>query len=116
MPLYVRAGGIVPTGPVMQHTGEAAAATNEPLDVTVYPGADGRFDYFDDDGISFDYRTGAWLGVSMTWREADNRLSVRLTPGSRLSSPRRLRVRRAGSTEATDVTFRGDPLDVTMTG
>jgi alpha-glucosidase/alpha-D-xyloside xylohydrolase len=114
MPLYVRAGAIIPTGPVMQHTGEAAAAATQPLDVTVYPGGDGNFDYFDDDGISFAYRNGGWLGLSMAWSETDSRLSIRLTPGSRLIEPRPLRVRRAGSSTAVDAVFRGEPLDVAL--
>lgn len=114
MPLYVRAGAIVPTGPVMQHTGEAGAAAREPLDLAVYPGADGRFDYFDDDGLSFDYRNGAWLGLSLAWNDPNRRLTVRLTPGSRLAAPRRLRVRLAGAAETTAATFTGDPLELTF--
>jgi alpha-glucosidase/alpha-D-xyloside xylohydrolase len=110
MPLYVRAGAIVPTGPVVQHTGEIGETT--PLDITVYPGADGAFDYFDDDGLSFDYRDGAWLGLTMRWDDGAERLSIELTPGSRLEAPRSLRVRFAGSEQGTTVEFRGQPLVV----
>jgi alpha-glucosidase/alpha-D-xyloside xylohydrolase len=110
MPLYVRAGAIVPTGPVVQHTGEIGETT--PLDITVYPGADGAFEYFDDDGSSFDYRNGAWLGLTMRWDDAAERLSIELTPGSRLEAPRSLHIRLAGSEQRTTVEFRGQPLVV----
>src|SRR5439155_6015614 len=60
MPLYVRAGAIVPFGPVKQYAAEKAAG---PLTMVIYPGADGAFDLFEDDGRSFDYERGAWMGV-----------------------------------------------------
>ena len=47
MPLHVRAGAIIPMGPVKQYTDEPVDA---PLDVTVYPGADGAFTLYEDDG------------------------------------------------------------------
>jgi hypothetical protein len=50
IPLYVRAGAIIPTGPVKQHTGENADGT---LTLTVYPGADGTAVVYEDDGASF---------------------------------------------------------------
>ena len=59
MPLYVRAGAIVPMGPVKQYTAEKV---DGPLAVTVYPGADGAFLLYEDDGSSFNYRKGEWMG------------------------------------------------------
>ncbi|MHB8285984.1 MAG: TIM-barrel domain-containing protein [Caulobacteraceae bacterium] len=55
MPLFVRAGSIVPTGPAIQHTGEATAG---PLTLLVYRGADGQFDLYEDDGTSNAYQRG----------------------------------------------------------
>ncbi|HEV2445939.1 MAG TPA: TIM-barrel domain-containing protein, partial [Candidatus Sulfopaludibacter sp.] len=56
-PLYVRAGTILPMGPVKQFTEEKVDA---PLEITIYPGANGTFLLYEDDGRSFDYRKGAW--------------------------------------------------------
>src|SRR5262249_11958401 len=48
VPLYIRAGAILPMGPVRQYTGEEV---DGPLSLRVYPGADGRFQLYEDDGI-----------------------------------------------------------------
>src|SRR6478672_4994700 len=56
MPLYVRAGSIIPMAPVMQHVDE------QPLDLLklrIWPGT-GEFTLYEDDGQTFAYQTGAW--------------------------------------------------------
>eukprot|EP01037_Dinobryon_pediforme_P023357 gene23358-24782_t len=57
LPLFVRAGAIVPTGPVTQYVDERRDA---PLTILVYPGADGSFSLYEDDGRSTAYKTGAY--------------------------------------------------------
>jgi alpha-glucosidase (family GH31 glycosyl hydrolase) len=113
MPLFVRAGAVVPTGPVKQYTDEPV---DGPLSVTVYPGADGAFDLFEDDGRSFAYRTGEWTGLSFRWNDRARRLSVALTPGSKLRPPltREIAVRVAGAQRVTNVKFSGRPLSLTL--
>ena len=69
MPLYVRAGSILPLGPVKQFTTEKVDA---PLSVPIYPGADASFLLYEDDGNSFNYRKGEWMGIQMTWNDAQN--------------------------------------------
>jgi alpha-glucosidase/alpha-D-xyloside xylohydrolase len=114
MPLYVRAGAIVPTGPVMQYTGES---TNPPITISVYPGADGAFDLYEDDGRSFDYTRGAWTGVSMKWDDAARRLTVTLTPGSgRPATARQLTLRVVGTSETASAKFTGQPLTMRIGG
>jgi hypothetical protein len=105
-PLYVRAGGIVPMGPVKQYTDEQVSG---PLTLTVYPGADGQFLVYEDDGRSFAHRTGAWMGIDLTWEDATRRLTVRLAKGSRLLPPARrpLEVRIAGTDTRREVAFEG---------
>jgi alpha-glucosidase (family GH31 glycosyl hydrolase) len=109
MPLYARAGAILPMGPVKQYTSEVVAG---PLTVTVYPGADGAFDLFEDDGTSFAYRRGAWMGLSFRWDDRARRLSMHLTPGSRMRAPlvRDVEVRMAGQTTVQSVKFSGRPV------
>ena len=84
MPLYVRAGTILPLGPVKQYTGEKIDA---PLSITIYPGADGSFSLYEDDGESFDYRQGEWMGVEMKWDDRRRVFSMRLGDGSRMLAP-----------------------------
>ena len=55
MPLHVRAGAIIPLGPVRQYVEQPIDA---PLTIVVYPGADGAFTLYEDDGRSFEYRQG----------------------------------------------------------
>lgn len=71
MPLFVRAGSIVPTGPVKQFVTEPSS---ELVRLTVYPGADGRFQLYDDDGLSFAYEKGAFGAVDLRWDNATQAL------------------------------------------
>ena len=102
MPLYVRAGAIVPMGPVKQYTAEPV---DGPLTVTVYPGADGTFEMFEDDGKSFEYRRGGWMGIAFSWSDRDRRLTIRLAKGSRLLAPPRrpMQIRLADAAPGLDV-------------
>jgi alpha-glucosidase len=111
MPLHVRAGAIVPHAPVREYTEQQ---TSEPLTVVVYPGADGAFTMYEDDGRSFDYRQGRQMRLAMRWNDAAKRLSIGLAPGSRILPPmsRPIRVRIAGSKEVKPVEFVGKPIAV----
>ena len=109
MPLYVRAGAIVPTGPVKQYTAEKV---DGPLDISVYPGADGSFLLYEDDGSSFDYRKGEWRGIRMAWNDARKSLSLRLAAGSKMLAPSRRDLRvKLGSVTKTAV-FDGRDIEV----
>ena len=110
-PLYVRAGAILPLGPVTQYTGEPV---DEPLTLIVYPGANGSSSLYEDDGQSFAYRQGAWMRIAMTWTNATRQLALRLAPGARMLPPaaRKITVQLAGSTQARVVEFTGRPVIV----
>lgn len=111
LPLFVRAGTILPLGAVKQYAHERV---NEPLSVTIYPGADGSFLLYEDDGISFDYRAGEWMGIQMNWHDARRALSMHLTSGSRMLPPmRREMVIQAGSA-VRQIAFTGHPIEVRL--
>jgi alpha-glucosidase (family GH31 glycosyl hydrolase) len=84
IPLFVRAGSILPLGPVKQFTGEKV---DGPLSISIYPGADAAFLLYEDDGTSFNYRKGEWMGIQMAWDDAKKKLSLELAPGSRMLPP-----------------------------
>jgi alpha-glucosidase (family GH31 glycosyl hydrolase) len=115
MPLWVRAGAVIPMegGPVKQHVGQPNDA---PMTLVVYPGADGNASWYEDDGISFDYRRGEWMRVDMRWRDATRRLTLRLATGARMfaPAPRRFEVRKAGSSKTRMVEFSGKAIDVVL--
>ena len=112
-PLYVRAGAVLPMGPVRQYTSEP---TTTPTALVVYPGADGSSSLYEDDGKSFDYRNGAFMRIGMRWENATRRLTLSLAPGSRMlpPSPRPFDVRVAGSTATKRVEFAGKTITVAL--
>jgi alpha-D-xyloside xylohydrolase len=58
-----------------------------PLDISVYPGADGSYLLYEDDGSSFGYRHGEWMGIQMVWNDARRSLTLRLAAGSKMLPP-----------------------------
>jgi alpha-glucosidase (family GH31 glycosyl hydrolase) len=111
MPVYVRAGAVIPMGPVKQYTGEKV---DEPLALWVHPGADGAFSLYEDDGRTFDYRKGDFMRLDFAWSDRRRRLSVRLAKGSKVLGPARKKmvVRIAGESQTRDFVFDGRPLDI----
>jgi alpha-glucosidase (family GH31 glycosyl hydrolase) len=113
MPLYVRAGAVIPHGPVRQYVDEP---TTEPMTLVIYPGTDGESIWYEDDGRSFRYRQGQWMKVVMNWRDTSGRLTLDLMPGGRMLPPmrRQLVVRVAGTSRTRTVTFEGRRLVVDL--
>src|SRR5690606_14509486 len=56
MPLFVRAGSIVPMGPFVQYANEKT----DPTEIRVYPGADGSFVLYDDEKDNYNYEKGSY--------------------------------------------------------
>ena len=73
MPLFVRAGSIVPTGPAIQHTGNNS---HSPVTLHVYTGADGRFSLYEDDGVSRQYLHGQYSRIPLSWDERTKTLTI----------------------------------------
>ena len=111
MPLYVRAGTILPLGPVKQHTGETV---DQPLSISIYPGADASFLLYEDDGRSFNYRKGEWMGGELHWADTRRVLTLRLASGSRMlpPSPKRIEVKLDSAVQTLD--FDGRPLELSF--
>lgn len=88
LPLFVKGGSIVPMIKQVQHTGEDFGDT---LDVHVFPGADGRFTYYEDDGTTYGFEQGQFHRREMRFT-GGNRLSLTAAQGSRASRFKYLRV------------------------
>ncbi|HYV98072.1 MAG TPA: TIM-barrel domain-containing protein [Gemmatimonadaceae bacterium] len=112
VPMYVRAGATIPVGPVKEWTEQPSA---DPVELRVYPGANASRLLYDDDGHTFDYRKGEWMGLEMTWNDAARTLALGLARGSKMpgGAPRSFVVRVAGSQATHPVEFRGRALTVT---
>jgi alpha-glucosidase (family GH31 glycosyl hydrolase) len=111
MPLFVREGSILPLGPVKQFSAEKV---DEPLTISIYPGADASFLLYEDDGTSFDYRKGEWMGTEMAWDDTRKILGLRLAPGSRMSSPRSRAIKVQLAEVTRNITFDGKPVEVSF--
>ena len=79
MPLYVRAGSIVPLGPEIQYTAEKPGAD---ITLLVFTGADGSFDLYEDDGVSYGYEKGEFARIPMRFDAASGKLTIGPRTGS----------------------------------
>lgn len=111
LPLFVRAGAILPLGPVKQYTGEKV---DGPLTVTIYPGADGSFLLYEDDGKSFDYRKGEWMGIQMTWNDSRRVFRLHLAPGSHMLPPMRRNIEVKVEQAMRQIVFEGHSVEVQL--
>ncbi len=73
MPLFVRAGSIVPLGPPVQFAGEKPA---DPLELRVYRGADGAFTLYEDEGDNYNYERGVHAAIPISWNEKAKMLTL----------------------------------------
>lgn len=104
MPLFVRAGSIVPTGPAMQWTGEQP---DGPIVLHVFTGANGEFSLYQDDGLSPGYKKGEFARIPVKWDEASGTLTIGARQGGYPGMPgqRAVSVRFYGKTTATAPDF-----------
>jgi alpha-D-xyloside xylohydrolase len=79
MPIHVKAGSIVPTGPEIAYTDEKPA---DPIVLWVYAGADGEFTLYEDDGVTYGYEKGASARIPMRWNDAARTLTIAKREGS----------------------------------
>jgi alpha-D-xyloside xylohydrolase len=79
IPVFVRAGSIVPTGPEKQYSWEPS---EEPLVINVYAGADGRFTLYEDEGDNYNYENSAYSLIPLTWNEKKHELTIGKRSGS----------------------------------
>ena len=112
LPLYVKAGSIVPRGPQVQY------ATEKPwdnLEVWVYPGADGSFCLYEDEFDNYNYEQGAYTEIPMRWDDSSRTLTIDARQGSYkgMLETRRFTVRTADGMEKT-VTYTGKKVRVKL--
>ena len=79
IPMFVRAGSILPLGPEMQYTGEKSW---DDMEIRIYPGADGTFVLYEDEGDNYNYEKGVFATIAFQW----NNKSQTLTIGNRQST------------------------------
>ena len=85
MPLFVRAGAIVPLGPDIQYTAEKPDAA---VTLDIYTGANGRFDLYEDDGVSYGYQRGQFTRIPITYDERTQTLTIGARQGDFAGAPK----------------------------
>ena len=73
VPMFVRAGSILPLGPEMQYVGEKAW---DNLEMRVYPGANGSFTLYEDEGDNYNYEKGAYATITFQWNDSKKQLTI----------------------------------------
>lgn len=113
MPLYVRAGAVLPMGPVKQHVAEVA---QDSVTLMVTPGANAKSFLYKDDGESFDFRKGESMRIEMQWNDAERRLELRLASGGRMlhGTPITLEAKLIDTNQTTTIAFKGEPLSIAL--
>ena len=92
----------MPMDPIRQYTSQKV---DGPTDLQVYPGADGSFLLYDDDGSSFEYRKGAWTAIQIAYNDARRTLSFHAAHGA---PKRKFRV------NGKEIDFQGRNLEVKL--
>lgn len=73
LPLYVRAGSVIPLGPEIEWTNERPA---NPIELRVYRGADGIFTMYEDEGDNYDYEKGVYATITFRWDDRKQELTI----------------------------------------
>jgi alpha-D-xyloside xylohydrolase len=79
MPLYVRAGSIIPMAPEEEYSNQKPA---DPIELRVYPGADGDFTIYEDEGDTYNYEKGQYATIPIHWNDTTHTLTVGARKGS----------------------------------
>jgi alpha-glucosidase/alpha-D-xyloside xylohydrolase len=110
MPIYVRAGAIIPYDPIRQYMDEPVT---DPTTIRIYPGADGHYVLYDDDGKSQEYLKGAGAWTEFVWHDAQKRLEIKTDSRTRNKpAAREFDVLLMSGDTHKKVTFSGAPAEV----
>jgi len=79
LPLYIKAGSIVPMGPYLQYATEKVA---DPIELRVYTGANADFELYEDENDTYNYEQGKYATISMSWNEGNKVLTIKDRKGN----------------------------------
>lgn len=78
IPIFVKAGSIIPLGKLMQYTGEKSADT---LEIRIYKGADGKYELYEDQNDNYNYEKGIYSTIKFSWNDATKTLKIEKRKG-----------------------------------
>jgi len=79
LPLMIKAGSIVPMGPFVQYSTEKPA---DPIELRIYPGADGSFTLYEDENDNYNYEKGVYSTITFHWNDAKHQLTLDARQGN----------------------------------
>ncbi len=79
VPLYIKAGSIIPFGPQVQYATEKKW---DSLEIRIYPGANGKFALYEDENDNYNYEKGVYSTIDFTWNDAAKTLTINDRKGS----------------------------------
>ena len=79
MPVFVKAGSILPFGPDLQYSSEKPADT---ITLNIYGGADASFNLYEDEGTNYNYEKGAFSTIPINYKEATGTVTIEDRKGS----------------------------------
>ena len=79
MPLYIKAGSIVPMGPDMEYATQKPAST---IELRIYRGADGQFKFYEDENDNYNYEKGQFATFTLNWNDKAHQLTISDTKGT----------------------------------
>ena len=111
--MFIKAGSILPLAPVMQYAQEKKW---DNLDIVVYPGANGTFTLYEDEGDNYNYEKGAYATIKMTWDDRSRTLTFGEVKGQfpGMLKNRKFNIRIAGSQTVKTVDYNGKDLSVQL--
>lgn len=111
IPLYVRAGSIVPIGPDMEWSDQLPG---DELILLVYPGADADFTLYQDDGLTYAYEHGECSAIRLSWNDAGRILTIGRREGSYPGMPEQIRIKviYADGVKPVETVYNGNLLTI----
>ncbi|MBQ1701307.1 MAG: DUF5110 domain-containing protein, partial [Prevotella sp.] len=112
VPMFVRAGSILPLGPEMQYVGEKSW---DNLEMRIYPGADGSFTLYEDEGDGYNYEKGVYATIDFKWNDRRQTLTISEPKGNYpgMLTQRRFTIVLPDGQQST-IEYKGQPCEVTF--
>ena len=111
IPLFVRAGTIVPLGPTMEY---ATQKPEDPIELRVYPGANGSFILYEDENDNYNYEKGVYATILFTWNDSTQSLTIGARsgrfPGMREERKFKIVVVKPGHGTGLDMSLQSDQI------
>ena len=80
MPLFVKAGSVIPVCP--EHINYADAVADKTLEIRIYKGADGSFTLYEDTGDGYGYEQGEFTRIPLSWNDKQHTLTIGIRQGT----------------------------------